>query len=269
MINVKTYYVILFLCMNLCCVASKEEVTHDDGVQCFKAQIRDSPSKDFNIDIQKWTEFVESPTYVKSNDQNRHFYDTCIVEKDIVNYNGKTYQYSYYYMLPSLSKSAVENFMAYCFTSSDTSWIKLKIPSETTFIMDTPETLTLVRLKLPIEKNYIGRNDIDKLLYIFKNTRLLPIARFNKEGLEKDERTKEWVATFRKKYYKNGVDIINIDGQNFSFFIKFPDTQYSKYDFKKNLSLFPPWLLYDFSDYYCYFSRWGCCGIELPAFDQY
>jgi len=192
-----------------------------------------------------------------------------MIKRDTMEFHGKHYFYSAYKMFPSNIGSCSVNIHAFVYKNcSDTTWMIFQVPVESVAIRDTPSEV----LFMQCDQYGEGQEDIAEILSLFDNAETLPEAKLDEKGVIESMRNATWRCAFKKNYREDGLELKNDKYPLFEFFIRYPyklTGRNSPETIQDRAKMLPPWLFYDLSDYYKYFSNWGESKIKVPDFSNF
>jgi len=251
------------------CVESKVDNTPHSEVPVKKKVIETDYSK---MSARQLLDTYYIPPYLRASFK-RHLYDTCIFKQDTMVFRGEKYSHRCYYLFPSLELTHTANFIFSVYSRGDSTWVWVNMAGERIYLRDSPDEVTFFNVDKDEVPFYTGFESVEEILSLFDKAGELPVAEFDREGIIKGQRGPNWRCRFKKIFREDGLKLQNPDYPQFKFFIRYP---YRFREMNKPVTrrdrakMLPPWLFWDFSDYFCYFSTWGCVGVEeLPDFSNF
>ena len=223
-------------------------------------------TKDMSIEEICTTYLV--PPYLSAARTERHLYDTCIFKRDTVDFCGEKYYRSAYKLFPSNFKTCYANFFAIAFKNgSDSTWVLMSSPWERLAIVQSRENVTFFN-----PEDWANPDSIEQVMALFSKSADLPSARLQSDGVDASIAGTHWKCEFKKNYHEGCLELKSITCPNCSFYIVYPykiKHNESSTRIREGADMLPPWLFYDFSVWFNYFSNDKAIRISHPDFSDF
>ena len=212
------------------------------------------------------------PPYLRAASHDRHLYDTCIFERDTMEFRGRKFAYACYFLFPALCKCENVNFSISSYKNQDTTWIRFAVTFNVMYIRHTKNDAMFVGVGDQLFPYEYGFESVEEILKIFNDAPAYCNAPLDEEGVVRKYRSQPWQVHFNKIYREDGLELKSKEFPKFKFFIRYPyrleGSSFVK-SRREKATMLPPWLFWDLSDYFCYFSPGSCIGRKVPDFSNF